>query len=304
MADLDWPFVGAEALADRLVPERAMRMLYEPLYAGVYVPWGIEPSAVERAKAAWLWSRRRAVVAGSSAAAMLGAKWVDGARPAELIHDNRKPPQNVVVHSDVLGRGETQDCDGIPVTTAARTAFDLGRRIANRITAVQRLDALTAATHVAVSDVEAVMNAHPGARGLPRLRTVLPLVDGGAESPQETVARLALVDAGLPRPATQVEVFGRYGEFLARLDMAYEDAKVGIEYDGPQHWTDPAVRQRDIDKQFELTTMGWVIIRASRDMMRYRRRDFVSRVESALRERGVEPSPSVKPATRRRRVAS
>src|SRR4051794_5337298 len=200
MAELQWPFVGTEAVARRPVPERAMRTLYEPLYPGVYVPWGIEPSAVERAKAAWLWSRRRAVVAGPSAAAMLGAKWVDGARPAELIHDNRKPPQNVVVHSDVLGCGETQDCDGIPVTTAARTAFDLGRLTSNRVTAVQRLDALTAATHVTVSDVEAVMAAHPGARGLPRLRTVLPLVDGGAESPQETVARLALVDAGLPRP--------------------------------------------------------------------------------------------------------
>jgi hypothetical protein len=304
MAELQWPFVGAEALAARLIPERAMRTLYEPLYPGVYAPWGVEPSATERAKAAWLWSHRRAVVAGTSAAALLGTKWVDGARPAELIHDNRKPPPNLVVHSDVLAPGETHDCDGIPVTTAARTAFDLGRRISSRVTAVQRLDALAAATRVTASDVEAVMVAHPGARGLPRLRTVLPLVDGGAESPQETVARLALVDAGLPSPTTQFEVFGRYGEFLARLDMAYEDLKIGVEYDGPQHWTDPAVRQRDIDKQFELTALGWVIIRVSRDMMRYRRRDYVSRVATALCARGVQPPSIVNAATRKRRVAS
>jgi hypothetical protein len=304
MAELQWPFVGAETLAARLIPERTMRTLYEPLYPGVYVPWGVEPSATERAKAAWLWSHRRAVVAGTSAAALVGAKWVDGARPAELIHDNRKPPPNLVVQSDVLAPGETQDCDGIPVTTAARTAFDLGRRISSRVAAVQSLDALAAATLVTASEVEAVMVAHPGARGLPRLRTVLPLVDGGAESPQETVARLALVDAGLPSPTTQFEVFGRYGEFLARLDMAYEDLKIGIEYDGPQHWTDPAVRQRDIDKQFELTALGWVIIRVSRDMMRYRRREYVSRVATALRERGVEPPSMVNSATRKRRVAS
>lgn len=304
MTELQWPFVGAEALVARLIPERAMRTLYEPLYPGVYVPWGIEPSATERAKAAWLWSHRRGVVAGPSAAAMLGAKWVDGARPAELIHDNRKPPRNLVVHTDALALDETQDCDGIAVTTAARTAFDLGRRTVDRVAAVQLLDALANATRVTAADVEPVMAAHPGARGLPRLRTVLPLVDGGAESPRETVARLALVDAGLPSPTTQFEVFGRYGEFIARLDMAYEDLKIGIEYDGPQHWTDPAVRQRDIDKQFELTALDWLMVRVSRDMMRYRRREYVARVESALRDRGgIRPS-SVNFATRQRRVAS
>ena len=78
MTELPWPFIGAEALAARAIPERAMRTLYEPVYPGVYVPWGTAPSAVERAEAAWLWSRRRGVVAGQSAAAMLGAKWVDG----------------------------------------------------------------------------------------------------------------------------------------------------------------------------------------------------------------------------------
>jgi hypothetical protein len=58
-------------------------------------------------------------------------------------------------------------------------------------------------------------------------------MDDGAESPQETVARLALIDAGLPAPTTQVKIFGRYGEFLARVDMAYQEVKVAIEYEGP-----------------------------------------------------------------------
>jgi hypothetical protein len=150
---------------------------------------------------------------------------------------------------------------------------------------VQRLDALTNATDVKGVDVEVVMATHRGARGMLRLRRVLPLVDGGAESPQETVARLALIDAGLPAPQTQVEVFGRFGEFIARVDMAYDQVKVGIEYDGPQHWEDPAIRQRDIDKQFELTAMGWFIIRVSRDLLRCRRSTYVARVENALRER-------------------
>lgn len=286
MSDPPWPFVGAEALAARAMPERAMRQGCEQLYPGVFVPRGITPSARQRAEAAWLWSKRRGVVAGQSAAAMLGVKWVDGSQPAELIHDNRKTPAGLIVRTETLAPGETLDLGAMQVTTAARTAFELGRYTTRRVQAVQRLDALANATGVTVGDVEAVAAAHPGVRGLKALRAVLPLVDGGAESPQETVARLALIDAGLPAPQTQFEVFGEYGEFVARIDMAYDAVKVGIEYDGPQHWTDPAVRQRDIDKQFELTRLGWSIIRVSRDLLRYRRATYLARVEHALRERG------------------
>lgn len=286
MSNPTWPFVGAEALAARALPERTMRNCYEQLYPGVYVPRGIDPSARQRAEAAWLWSRRRGVVAGQSAAAMLGVPWVDGRQPAELIHDNRKSPARLIVRTETLAPGETLQIGELQVTSAARTAFELGRHTARRVEAVQRLDALANATGVKAADVEAVAAAHPGVRGLTRLRAVLPLVDGGAESPQETVARLALIDAGLPAPRTQFEVFGEYGEFIARLDMAYDDPKVGIEYDGPQHWTDPAVRQRDIDKQYELTRLDWSIIRVSRDLLRYRRSTYVARVEHTLRERG------------------
>jgi very-short-patch-repair endonuclease len=263
-----------------------MRRQYEALYPGVFVPRGVEPSARQRAEAAWLWSDRRAVVAGRSAAALLGAKWADGNEPAELIHDNRKPPALLVVRTERLLADERTNIGEISVTTPARTSFDIGRHTSSSIQAIQRLDALANGTGVTAAEVAAVSAAHPGARGLRRLRGILPMVDAGAESPQETVARLALVDAGLPRPRTQFEVFGRYGDFVARLDMAYEEVKVGIEYDGAQHWTDPSVRQRDIDRLFELTALDWFIIRVSRDMLRYRRPTFVARVRTALNERG------------------
>lgn len=287
MAELPWPFVGSEVLAARVLPERAMRTLYEPVYPDVFVPWGVAPSAIERAKAAWLWSRRRGIIAGQSAAAMLGAKWVDGAQPAELVHGNRRPPAKLIVHSDVLARDETLVVDGMAVTTAARTAFDIGRRTTSRLRGVQRLDALVNATEVKLVDIQAVMAVHPGARGMPRLRRILPLVDGGAESAQETLTRLVLIDAGLPWPRTQIQVYDDYRCFVARIDMGYEDVLVGIEYDGPQHWEDPAVRQRDIDKQVALQDLGWKIVRASRDLLKFRRGTFVERVAAALRDRGV-----------------
>ena len=114
-------------MAAKALPERAMRALYEPVYPGVYVPWGIDLTAGQRARASWLWSRRRAVVAGNSAAALLGAKWVSPELDAELVHDSRKSPHRVVVHTDALAPQETAAVDGIAVTGPARTAFDIGR---------------------------------------------------------------------------------------------------------------------------------------------------------------------------------
>jgi hypothetical protein len=284
--ELPWPFVGAEALSKGIISERTMRRTCEPVYPGVYVPRDVPVSAPKRAQAAWLWSKRRGTVAGLSAAAMLGTKWIDRFQPAELVHHNRRPPPNLIVRSEVLSPGEIAAFGDMQVTTPARTAFDLGRHIASRTLAVQRLDALANACDFKPADVEALIAAHAGARGVPRLRCVLPLMDGGAESPQETFARVVLIDAGLPPPRTQFRVFDEYGQFVARLDMAYDEVKVGIEYDGPQHWTDPAVRQRDIEKQFVLNELGWIVIRVSRDLLRYRRATYVARVSDALTSRG------------------
>ncbi|OBK94663.1 hypothetical protein A5645_16075 [Mycobacterium asiaticum] len=289
MRRVEWPFVGAEALTSKAIPERAMRCLYEPVYPGVYAPVGIELTAVQRAQAAWLWSRRRAVVAGNSAAALLGAKWVSPTLDAELVHTNRRPPPRLVVHLDMLSGSEALMIDGISVTTPARTAFDIGRRTTVRLHAVQRLDALLNATDVKVEDVEAVAAQHLGVRGLVQLRRVLPLVDGGAESPQETRTRLALIDAGLPKPQTQIRVYNEYGDFVARIDMGYRELRVGVEYDGPQHWTDPAQHARDIERQAALTDLGWTIVRVSSELLRYRRGTFIARVVAAMEAAGWRP---------------
>ncbi len=166
---IESPFVGTEALSAGLISERAMRRLYEPVYPNVYWRRDATLTARERAHAAWLWSKRRGIVAGLSAAALHGAKWIDPSEPAELIHDNRRPPPNLVVRTEKLLSNEIVGVNGIPVTTPARTAFDLGRHIRSTTAAVQRLDALANATDVKRVDVEAILAAHAGARGIPRL---------------------------------------------------------------------------------------------------------------------------------------
>jgi very-short-patch-repair endonuclease len=285
MEELPWPFIGSEALGAGAVPERALRRLYQHVYPDVYIPRGAEITASQRAHAAWLWSRRRGVVAGQSAAALLGARWVDPRAPAELVYTNVRPPPLIAVRNDRLLPFERLDVSGVAVTTPARTAFDIGRRTP-RPAAIAQLDALANATGLKSVDVEAVIAQHKGARDVGRLRRVLCLVDGGAESPAESRTRLALIDAGLPKPQTQIRVFDQYGDFVARIDMGWEEFRVGVEYDGAAHWTDSRQRAHDIDRLAALESMGWAIVRVSDDLLTYRSGTVVGRVAAALRAAG------------------
>jgi very-short-patch-repair endonuclease len=70
--------------------------------------------------------------------------------------------------------------------------------------------------------------------------------------------------------------------------MGYEDLKVGVEYDGEHHWTEPEQYVYDIDRHAELLARGWAIIRVSGQMLRYRPEVIVTRVCAALRAAGAE----------------
>jgi hypothetical protein len=171
------------------------------------------------------------------------------------------------------------------VTSPPRTVFDLGRRT-GLVPAVIAIDSLVRATGLTVDEVQPLVEAHRGARGLKQLRQALALVDAGAESPQETRTRLAIIAADLPGPRTQIAVHNEWGAVLARIDMGWEEWRVGVEYDGAQHWTDPRIRAKDIDRTAELERRGWRIIRVSADLLRNRPDIVIARIREALRAAG------------------
>lgn len=278
--------MGNEAVAAGTVNRYQLATQYDLVFRNVYVPKGQALTPVDKAVAAWLWSGRRATAAGLSAAALHGTRWIDAHLPAEISQRHRHKTDGIVLHSDKLADDEVCTVNGVPATTSARTAFDLGRR-RGLTTAVIRLDALMQATNLKPIEVEALVERHRGARGIVQLREAVGLSDAGAESPQETRTRLVLTDAGLRPRRTQIEVFDRFGEFVHRIDMGWDDWLVGVEYDGAQHWTDPAIRSHDIDTQAQLEAMGWRIIRVSADMLRYRPNTIVARTRAALHSAGA-----------------
>lgn len=279
------PFLGTEAVAAGRFTRRTLASRNVMIHQNVYLPKGVEITAEMRAMAAWLWSGRRATAAGLSAAALHRSKWIDATLPAELIRPGACNVKGIVIHRDSLDESETCVARGIPVTTPARTAYDLGRR-GTLTQAVIRLDALANATDLKPVDVAALLTVHRGARGLPQLRDAIDLMDGGAESPQETRTRLLVIAAGFPRPETQIVVCDDFGEFVGRVDLGYRKWQVAIEYDGRQHWDGPDEHARDIERIADLEAQGWTVIRLSRDILRYRRSTFLVRVRNAMRDKG------------------
>lgn len=116
---------------------------------------------------------------------------------------------------------------GMCVTNPARTAFDLGRR-ADRTEALVRCDMLAHTTGLTARDVMPLLDRYRGAPGSVQLREVLDLMDNGAESPPETRTRLALIDAGLRRPQTQIRVRDATSYLVARIDMGYEEFRSAL----------------------------------------------------------------------------
>ncbi len=275
------PIVGSEALASGALSQHQLRAQYRALFPNVYLPKQPKPLLDQRIVAAWLWSHREATVAGTAAAALHRADWIDDAICIELIYRNPRSPRGVRTRRDVLLDGESTTVAKIMLTTPERTAFDIGRRQPRRI-AVAQLDSLARATGYKPDDVLCLVDRHRGARGLRRLETALTLVDPGAQSPRESYLRLLLVDAGLPRPRTQIPVLGVDGYPFAYLDMGWPGYMVAVEYDGDHHRLDRFQYVKDIRRLEELERMGWLIIRV---VAEDRPTDIVRRVQCALTAR-------------------
>ncbi len=274
-------FVGSETLEQGTLSRYRLRTEFRAIYPDIYLPRGRHPSLRTRSEAAWLWSDRRATVAGLAAAALDGSDWIDDDEPVELISRNPHPPNGIVTRNLRLDLGEVTRVAGLPVTTPARTAFDLARQ-RTEAEALWRLDALMRATGFSVEDVLLLIKSHPRVRGLRQLRRVLPRIDPGAASPRETWLRVLLIDAGLPAPQTQIPVVVNY-RTVAVLDMGWESVKVAVEYDGDQHRTSRRQYVRDLRRLKELEELGWIVIRVIADD---RPDDVVRMVVAALRQRG------------------
>lgn len=144
----------------------------------------------------------------------------------------------------------------IPVTTAEATTVRLAGLLAGD-SAVVAVDQMVATGVVDLAAVRALAASGQG-RGSARARRVCALADGLAGSPQETRLRLLIVRSGLPVPVAQYRVVDG-GNVVARVDFAWPDQKVALEYDGLWHG-EPGQFAKDRRRLNELTAAGWRVV--------------------------------------------
>jgi len=120
--------------------------------------------------------------------------------------------------------------------------------------------------------------------GVPALRAALPRIRTRSASRPETHSRLTLVDAGLPEPILNFDVFSS-GIKVGCVDLAYPQWRIAIEYEGEHHLLDPVQWARDIRRYERLAAAGWHVVRVTKAELFGQPRAFVNRVRSAIAAR-------------------
>lgn len=258
------PFIGSDAVAGGGLTRGDLRWNYRAVHPDVYVRKNAERTLALYTRAAALWVPD-GIITGRAAAALHGAKWHGPDTPVELIGASRRPRPGVIVRDERITADEIMRIGELAVTTPERTALDLARHLP-RVRAVASLDALAAAAGVQPDAVLDLAERYRGARGVRRARALLPLVDAGAQSPRESWLRLLVIDAGLPRPTTQIPVYD--GFLTAFIDLGWEDLKIGMEYDGGQHATDRRQFVKDIGRHDLFAGKEWLMVRVVKEHSR------------------------------------
>ncbi len=179
---------------------------------------------------------------------------------------------------------------GLRVTTPERTWLDLSLTLDD----AELITVGDAMVHRGLTTPQRLIEGADAARRRRRIlraRSLARLVRDRVDSPQETRLRLILTShGGLPEPTVNPEVADEHGEWIGRPDLAYEDARVAIQYEGDVHRTSKKRWRADIARDEVLRDHGWEVLRVTADD--FRRHDrLCDRVRSALDRRRHRSPP-------------
>jgi hypothetical protein len=169
---------------------------------------------------------------------------------------------------------------GRQLTTPAWTAVEVARSL-HRPRALATLDAALRSQTCDRGELLAAAEAQTGRRGIVTVRELIPMARPQAESPMESEARLVMLDGGLPESVLQYEIIDRDGR-LWRVDFAWPDRKVAVEYDGFDWHSSPEALRRDRQKRAALEEIGWRILSIVSDDVRRQADVMVRRIDAQL----------------------
>ena len=253
------PFTVADAKGAGMIWDQLQTATWTRMSRGQYAWVGLRQDA--RLKLVAVVQR----VPGSYAFSGLTAAWLLGldvswCEPIEVTIARDVPVRaraGVRLRRAALPESDVTRRLGLRMTSPLRTVCDLGSR-RDPVESVVAVDMALHARLVDLSKLERHIQAHPGEKGIKRLRRAVRLADPRSESPMETRMRLELIRARLPRPAVQAELRDATGNFIGRADLYYPDRRLVVEYDGQNH-KDRLVA--DLRRQNALVNAGYHLLR-------------------------------------------
>ncbi len=148
----------------------------------------------------------------------------------------------------------------VPVTTAARTWFDIARTrpLSDALAAG---DAGLRGGSFTLADLEAIIDEGSATRGFPRPPGVLPHLDAARESPLESASWAYFVRHDLPLPRMQQEFTDGLGRLVGRVDFWWEQARLVGECDGRVKYLTGDDLYREKLREDALRALGLQVVR-------------------------------------------
>jgi len=149
------------------------------------------------------------------------------------------------------------------------------------------LDAAERRGLVTLSSVSATLTrlARSGRNGVRPLRGLLSAKSPGRavpESEMETMMLQVLRRNGLPEPIPQFEIRNN-GQFVARVDAAYPDQRIALEYDSYQEHAGRLAHDRDTNRRARIIAVCWLPISVTATDLREGGTQLCSAIRGAWR---------------------
>jgi very-short-patch-repair endonuclease/predicted transcriptional regulator of viral defense system len=245
----------AGGLSPRTISRRLEAGRLHRLHGGVYA-YGRE-RVTRRGEwiAAVLACGKGAVLSHASAAALWGLMRDRPGRVDVIAITGRERP-GISVHQAGLGDDDRAEVAGIPVTTVARTLFDIAETVDEHQLerAFEEADRLHL---LRLAELDAVCARGYGRRAL---RPIRRLIDEArytetTRSPLEDRVIALCREYHLPAPVTNVTVLGR------EVDVLWPRERLVVEADGYAHHGHRAAFERDRARDAEMQVAGYRVIR-------------------------------------------
>ena len=234
-----------------------------------------------------LYGKKRVVLYGVTALQVLGVQLPERLQDWTTVHvlvgtAGRRPKRaGVVAHCAVRPIRPWRQIDGLSVLHPVEHWLQVPGATLNEMVEIGDGFVRRRSPLLTLAQMRDSLHSLARVNGVQLAKRAFRLVRAGTDSIYETRTRLVLTDAGLPVPSVNPAVWCPSVGRTYHVDMGYEQARIGVEYDGLVHVGDRLQMTIDADRRRNLQDAGWLIITVTAAGLR-QPQDFVRSVENAL----------------------